>query len=256
MTDGLSRRGLLGVVGAGSIALAGCVGSPGSPDGPDSDPDRPEGCPTTRDLGVEWPDEIIRESVEAFVEAYENAYYREVVVEYEPESRVDAYGLEAGVTDGPREVDGGYELAVSGSGGVYRPTLHLGAVVAESPGGVEVVSIEAVEDDTLRDVLLEAAENGEAEHHVEPPGEAVDSYIESVASLSAEFEPLSSPGDSDTAYFAVEDTTVELTVQADRFHGDYWWKARYYVDEYVLWRAEGEDSDPKDGELLECREPE
>lgn len=254
MTDGLSRRGLLAGVGVGALALAGCVDSPGSSG---SDPDLPAECPTSQDLGVEWPDEITRESVDSFVEGYENVYYREVVLEYEPESRVDAYGLEAGVTGGPREVDGGYELAVSGSGGVYRPTLHLSAVVAEPPQGADVVPIEAVEDDTLRDVLLEAAENGEAEHHVEPPGEAVDRYIELVASLSADFEPLSSPGDSDSAYVAVDDTRVELAVQADQFHGDYWWSARYYVDEYVLWRAEGEDVDPReDGELLECREPE
>ena len=167
---------------------------------------------------------------------------------------VDEYGLEASVRNGPTAVDGGYEVALSGGGGVYEPGLHLQAEPADPPAGADVVPIGEVSDDTLRGVLETAAAGGKAKTRVRRPRERVDKLIECVASLSADAGPLEGPGDSTTAYFEVDDTTVELVVQADNFHGDYWWGARYYVDDKVVRRLENEEGDPRDGELLECRE--
>jgi hypothetical protein len=250
----VNRRALLVSSGATAAAFAGCTDAfPGS-----STRELPDACPRSQDLGIEWPRELDSETAASFLKSYEYFYYRDEVVEYEPESGVDSYGLSAQFSEDPTPVDGGYEATLSGSGGIYRPTLDVSARTTDLPDGADLVPIEEVNDETLREVLLEAAEEGEADRHVEPPGEEVDRYIELVASLSEDFGPLSSPGDSGTAYFDVDGTTVELTLYANQFHGDYWWEARYYVDENVLWRVEvtsEESPDPRaEGELLECRE--
>lgn len=263
----VSRRTLLAAAGAAATAgTAGCIGSPtgdgdGSPTPTETataipmDRELPENCPTSQHLGVAWPDEITDETVESFVEDYEHVYYRDVVVEYEPGSRLDEYRLSVSVSDGPVAVDGGYEVTLSGGGGVYTPTLRLLAATAEPPAGADVVPFADVEDNLLRAVLETAAEEGEDEAHVEDPGGRVDRFMDRVDSLSDDFEPLEDPGDSDTAYFDVDGTTVELTVQATNFHGDYGWSARYYVDEHVVWRNGGYSAGaPRDGDLLECRE--
>lgn len=239
MPIGWSRRRLLGSFGA--LVATGCLG-----------PDLPAGCPTTNDLGVPWPDNRTASTVATFVEAYEHVYHREVIVAYEPRSRLDTYELSGSVTD-TQKLGEGYEVAYTGSGAVYTPTLLLGARVADPPDGADVVTIDAIDDRTLTETLDEAAENGEATHHVDRPGPEVDRYIERFESLSSDFEPLSGPGDSDTLYVDNNGTTIELTVQADRFHGDYRWNARYYVNEHVVRRTTDETADPRDGDLLECR---
>ena len=264
----LSRRTLLAVTPTGTAGMAGCLdGAFGGTDGewsptddevPPTPTDRElsAGCPTSQDLDVEWPAALTEASVATFVETYEHAYYREVVVDYEPTTRVDEYGLEASVRDGPTAVDGGYEVTLSGNGGVYEPGLHLQAEPADPPAGVDVVPVGEVSDDTLRDVLETAAAEGEAETEtdVQQQRDRIDELIERVAALSDDVEPLDSPGDSATAYFDVDGSTVQLTLQADRFHGDYWWSARYYVDEHTIWRVDEEDGEPReDGVLLECR---
>jgi hypothetical protein len=247
----VSRRSLLAATAVGVAGTAGCLdGVVGSQDG---DRDLPEECPTTQDLDVGWPAELTGTSADGFVENYENAYYREVVVDYEPNTVIDEYGLSAGVTDGPVAVGDGYEVAVSGSGGVYRPPLHLAARRADSPSDADVVPIEEVTDEGLRDRLETAAAAGEAETTIEADRERVDHVIERVASLSADVEGPHSPGAADTGYFDVDGTTVELTLQAGNLHGDYWWSARYYVDEHVVRRIEDDEGDPRDGTLLECR---
>jgi hypothetical protein len=254
----LTRRALLAAAAAGAAGTAGCPD--GWTRGPDdqaadeTDRPLPDSCPTSQDLGVEWPAALTESSVETFVETYENAYYREVVVDYEPTTRIDEYGLKASVGDGPTAVDGGYEVALSGGGGVYEPGLHLQAEPADPPVGADVVPVGEVSDDTLRDFLETAAAEGEAETVVQQQRDRIDELIERVAALSDDVEPLDSPGDSATAYVDVDGSTVELTLQADRFHGDYWWSARYYVDEHTIWRVDAEDGEPReDGDLLECR---
>lgn len=245
----VSRRAVLAATGA--AAFGGCVDVPAARE-PGSD--LPEECPVTQDLGVEWPQEITAGSVASFLESYEYVYHRDVVVEYEPGSMVDDYRLSVHVSAGPTTVEDGYRATVYGGGAVYTPTLNVVATSAEAPPDADVVPRSAVEDDSLRNLLANAAADGRAEFHVDRPGEPVDRYIELVASLSADFEPLSDPGDSGTAYFEVDRTTVELTVSANRLHGDYGWRAPYYVDDHVVRRSNEWDGDPTDGELLECRD--
>lgn len=244
----MKRRVLLTIIGGGTLSLAGCTTGTDT-----ADSDLPEDCPTTHGLDVEWPEDLDASTVEAFVEEYERVYYREVVVEYEPESPLDSYELSGSVTDPPREVGEGWELAYSGSGGVYRPTLQVKATAADPPDGADPVPASEVDDEALTETLERAAETGEAEFHVDTPGEEVDRYVDLLASLSEDFERLSGPGDGDTLYVDVDGTTVELSAEATHLHGDYWWTARYYVDEQVVRRTTDENTDPRDGKLLECR---
>lgn len=269
----MRRRTLLTLLGAAATSIAGCStsGSDGTGDEPtpgtdtpgsdggtetpgaDESTPLPEECPTTQDIDVEWPTEIDPGSVESFVEAYERVYYREAVVEYEPRSRLDSYELGGSVNGPPVKSGDGWMVAYSGSGGVYRPTLSLSATALDPPSGVDPVPASEIEDATLTDLLGEAAETGEADHHVEPPGEKVDRYVDLLGSLSEEFDGLSGRGDSDSLHVDVDGTTVELSATATNFHGDYWWDAWYYVDEHVVRRTSDEEADPREGELLECR---
>ncbi|WP_435344900.1 hypothetical protein [Haloarchaeobius sp. HRN-SO-5] len=247
----MNRRTLLTTVAGGTLSLAGCT-TQIDPGGSDETTRPPENCPTTQGLDVEWPTELDASTVESFVESYEHAYYRDVVVEYEPESRLDSYELSGDATS-PTDVRDGWELSYSGSGGVYRPTLSLSARTATLPDGADVVPVSEVDDEVLTEVLDEAAETGTADHHVDQPGETVDRYVDLLASLSDDFEPLSDTGHGDSLYVDVDGTPVELTAEADSFHGDYWWTAWYYVDDQVVRRTTDEATDPQDGTLLECR---
>lgn len=250
----MQRRSVLTSVAASVGVLAGCTShGPGTGTTDDTERDRPPGCPATQELGVEWPTELDADSVAAFVEAYEAAYYREVVVDYEPESPVDEYELGGSVTGEPRSVGGGWVVESSGSGGIYRPTLYMRATTATAPDGADVVAVEEIDDETVRETVETAAAEGEAEAHVEPPGEPVARYLELFESLSPDFE-LAGPGQSDSLYVDVDGTTVELLVQTSNFHGDYWWSARYFVTDQVVRRASEEGVDARDGALLECRD--
>ncbi len=265
----MKRRTYLSLVGGTTVSIAGCVGdtrrgtgsettSPGSEPSDQTSPATtrpPNECPTTMDLGVTWPQELDRSAVESFVEEYEHVYYRDVVVEYKPESELDSYDLSGSVSEGPTSVGNGWELKYSGGGGVYRPTLFIEAMESDAPEDAHPVPLDEVEDDRLRAVIEEAAQTGEAELHIDKPGEEVDRYVDLLAALSPDFEHLSGRGDSDTLYIATDGSTVELTATASNFHGDYWWTAWYYVDERVVRRTADEDTDPQDGRLLECRDP-
>ena len=277
----MNRRTLLTLLGAGTVSLAGCTNrsepaetddetptetetpypSDGIPEGTDTtatgdgtaDPRAlPDDCPTTQDLDVEWPTDLDAKTVESFVEAYEHEYHREVVVAYEPETPLDEYGLSGSVSEGPRRADDGWVLTYSGSGGVYRPGLFLGAQTTDAPEGADVVSADEIDDERLTELFTEAVDTGEAEVHVDrQDAEAVNRYLDLFESLSDDFA-LSGPGDSDSLSVDVDGTVVELDVTADNFHGDYWWTATYYVDERVVRRTD-KDTDPRDGDLLECQ---
>ncbi|MEF8807619.1 hypothetical protein [Natronomonas sp.] len=249
----LDRRTLL--AGLGAVVIGGCTES-SLPDGlggndTETEPDLPEECPVTQDLDVEWPESFDAETAESFVEAYENVYYREVVVEYEPETRLDSYDL--GVhSEGVQSAGDGYEVKVSGNGGIYRPDLLFDAHREDDPADAERVAASEIGDEWLRNLLETAATEGEAAAQVRH-GPDVDRYIDLLDSHFESYDPHESRGDSRTLYFSVDGTPVEVDVTASTLHGDYWWSATYYVDEHVVYRAE-EERPPKDGELLECRE--
>lgn len=258
----MNRRQLLFLFATGALPGAGCLsGTETTGDEPNSPPEgtgedptaHPEACPTSQGLGVDRPEDLDAATVEAFVEAYEQSYYREIVVGYEPRSQLDSYELSGLVMDEPSPVGDGWVLKYSGNGGVYRPTLFLEATVSDPPDGADVVPISEVDDDPATETLEEAAQDGNASYHVDTPGPVVDRYLELFESRSDDFEGLSGPGDADTLCVSVENTTVELTVTADNFHGDYQWYAWYYVDERVVRRTTDPDTDPRKGELLECR---
>lgn len=248
----MHRRSLLALLGAGTLSLAGCTTSM-DPLGP-AKTDLPEDCPKSQNLDVEWPDDLNETTAKAFLLEYENAYYREVVVEYEPESKLEEYGLDVALVGDIDQTADGWTAEVSGGGGIYQPTLSLTASTADPPEGADVVPVSEFEDDRLVRLLEQAAESGEAEDFIDNPGPEVDRYVGILASASEDFEWLEGPGDSDSLYVDVDGTTVKLTAQATNFHGDYMWNAWYYVDEHVVRRSDDENTDPRNGNLLECRQ--
>ncbi|MBX0322000.1 hypothetical protein EGH21_03035 [Halomicroarcula sp. F13] len=241
----MRRRRLLTALGAAPLAVAGCLSS-----APSAGADLPEDCPTSQNLGVEWPEQLDASTVESFVERYEGTYYREVVVDYEPETRLDAYALHGSVTDPPTRRGDGWVVSYSGSGGVYRPTLLLEAETGEAPEGITPVPVASIDNAPLTETLREAAETGSAQLHVESPDEQ---YLDMLDATADHFDGPAGRGDTDTLYVDVDGTTVELSVKATNFHGDYWWSVRYYVDERVVRRAADEETAPRNGTLLECR---
>jgi hypothetical protein len=283
----MQRRTLLTAVGTGALALAGCAsdgddadgGAPRTTprtDGPDTDepgtdrpgtdrpgtdggttdddpPVLPESCPTSQDLDVDvaWPTDPDADAVSAFVEAYEAAYYREVVVDYDPETPLADYELYGGV-EGVREADDGWIVAYSGQGAVYQGSLYFEAEPAEAPEGADVVPAGEVEDDRLTALVEGAVENGTADDHVYETG-PLKRYLDALPALSDDVDELTERGQEETLYVDADGTVVAVTVTAGNFHGDYWWTARYYVTDRVVRRAEGEDADPREGKLLECR---
>lgn len=281
---GMHRRAFLTVLGSGSLALAGCLsetdpaGSDGTPEGTDQpgtdqpdDPDQPETdtpdtsdqqrdlpeeCPTSQDLGVEWPEELDAATVASFVENYEQVYYRDVVVEYDPDVEFSSYQLTGRLRGEPVAAGDGWIVEYSGGGAVYEPNMLMTGAPAELPEDADSVAIADIDDETIRSVAREAAQTGEAELYVRSEEDVVR-YNELLAGLSADFEPLESRGDSDSLYVTVDGSPVELSAAVTNFHGDYGWTAHYYVDEHVVRRMDGrteEDIDPRNGELLECRQ--
>lgn len=248
----LDRRTLL--AGLGAVAIGGCTES-NLPDGlggndTETEPDLPDDCPVSQGYDVEWPEDLDAETAEAFVEDYEAVHYRESVVEYEPETRLDSYDL--GVhSEGVQRTGDGYEVKASGSGGIYRPVLMFDAHREDDPADAERVAASEIEDERFRELLETAAAEGEADANVRH-GPDIDRYIDLFDSLFESYDPHTERGDSRTLYFTVDDTPVEVEARATTLHGDYWWEATYYVDEHVVYRSE-EGRQPKDGELLECR---
>ncbi len=281
----MHRRTLLALAGTGAIPLAGCTGDDPEEAGggttPTTDagdgttvpddgtatpgdgttttrPDRdtlPENCPVSQHLDVEWPTDLDAETVASFVESYEAAYYRDIVVGYEQESDFQEYSMSGRVTDPPERTGPGWTLHYSGSGAVYNPDILLMASTVESaPEDADVVPIGDVEDETLRSTLESAAETGESQQRVSVGGAEIDAYLQRLASLSADFDLPEDRGDSDTLYADVDGTVVELEATVSSLHGDYWWDAWYYVDDHVVRRTDDEETDPRNGTLVECRE--
>lgn len=248
----MQRRTL--IAGAAcTLPLAGCITDLGEENNSNETDEGPENCPTSQDIGVEWPDELDASSVESFVEDYEQVYYKELVVEYTPETSLDSYEANGKVTTGPSEVGDGWELKYRGGGAVYRPTLMMGATPEESPSDIDPVPLEEISKNALVDMLQKAADTGEAELAVETPREEIKEYLELFESLDQDVQ-LSERGDTARLYVDVDGTTVKLSVSASNFHGDYDWEAWYYVDDQVVRRTSDEKTDPREGELLECRE--
>jgi hypothetical protein len=100
----MQRRTLLSSIGAGTLSLAGCttqLDTVGSDSRTDRNTNFPEDCPISQGISVILPENLDASSVEAFVEEYESVYYREIVVNYSRESRLESYELSGSVTTPP-----------------------------------------------------------------------------------------------------------------------------------------------------------
>lgn len=243
----MRRRALLGTLATGALPLAGCVANPA---GGAATAPLPDACPTTQDLGVEWPSDLDRSTVEAFIEAYEEAYYMQAVFEFDPASRFSRVGSAITRVKDLTEAGRGWRARFSGTLGVNRAFTRLAATRSEPPDEGDVVPADEIEDERLTGLLEEAAETGEAEEELD--AERTDAYVDRFESLAKGFE-ISPPEYHDTLYIDVDGTVVELAVSVDTYHADRMWEAWYYVDERVVWRSSEAGTDPRDADLLECR---
>lgn len=254
----MRRRSYLLAVAAGPLWLAGCMSGqdPAGTDGRSGETPTgtstplPEACPTSQDLGIEWPRDLTPSTVATFIAEYERTYYRQVVFEFEPESRFSRVGSAISRAENVSESDDGWRVQIAGRLGIEEAFTWLRAATADPPDDVQVIPRTEVQDDRLTALLDEAVQTGEAERRlsVEDTDPAIDRFEE----LSEGFE-ISSPEYSDTLYFDLDGTVVELTASVDTLHVDREWHAWYYVDEQVVRRSGEPDVDPRAGRLLECR---
>lgn len=256
----MRRRSLLTTMGAGSLSLAGCAAvteMTGTDDLADDSStseteNLPENCPTSQNLGVEWPEQLDESTVVSFVEEYELEYYQQEVIDtlIEPQSRLFAYEGWIGRVETVTETVGGWQAQFEGIVNVLRGDLVLEATTSDPPRDAELIPIGEIDQEQLTEVLNEAADTGQAEQMIGPS--QTDEYLDLFGRLSDEFE-LTHVGDSETLHFSIDGTIVELVVTWFAPNRDHFWNAWYYVDEQVIWRSARKDINPKDGELLECR---
>ena len=221
---------------------------------PDGSEDLPEECPISQDVGVEWPSDLDDSTVATFVERYEEAYYRQQVIDtlFDPESRLFGYsGWISRIEAVTAVEDGGWRVHFSGIVNVQRGDLVFEATATAPPDGANVIPSEDVDDELLTEVLETAAETGEEARRISPS--QADRYLDRFEQFSGEFE-IAHVGDRDSLHFRVGGATVELVVSSAPPNRDHFWESWYYVDEHVVWRSGNPDIDPRDGELLECRD--
>lgn len=254
----MRRRSLLVTLVGGLLSLAGCPSDQdqsqtenpvGGSRNTNTEP-LPSECPTSQNLGVAWPRELNASAVATFIEAYEPTFYRELVFEFEPESRFSRVGSTVSRVENVTESGHGWRIRYSGILGIEEAFTRLKATTADRPEDADVIAIEAVDGEQLAELLEEAADTGAAERRLGP--EDTDAYIDRLENLSEDFE-ISSADYHDTLYFDVDGTIVELSVSVDTLHVDREWNAWYYLDPRLVWRSGNPDVAPRDGNLLECR---
>lgn len=238
-----TRRAVLASVGA--VATAGCSAAYLGGARPAITAD----CPTTQDLDVEWPRNLNPQRVTGFVESYEQAYYRDTVLSYEPETRLDA--LELNGRTGTAAVTGGYRVKFAGRAEISRPDLEIAVSLAFPPDGADVVSADSIDDGTIRATLDRAITqcNGEGSFTVTRSADgaaAIDRYIAMVSALSEDVAPDSTWTETVALFIDYRGSPIKLTLSTLENRVDDAWTVRYYVNENVVVR---------DGNLLECREP-
>lgn len=244
------RRTILAAL-AGT-AVAGCL--QGDSDDENAGTGVPDACPKSHDLDVEWPDEMDNLAAASFVSDYEEAYFREEKYGGEPPSRLYFLDVSTRVQGAAEPVDDGFRMEVRVAGGIYNQDLVLDPERSEAPEDADVAPLEDIEDGPLCDALERAAAGEDVLTSVED-GDEIDRTLEILESLFPAFEPPVELKGPDTVYVDADGTTVELTVRSDGHHGDNEWYAWYYVDETVVYRTGREDKSPRDGLLLECRDP-
>ncbi|WP_152420128.1 hypothetical protein [Halorubrum distributum] len=265
-----TRRAVLATLT--SVGLAGCTTSGDSE--PPSEDELPDQCPTSLDLGVEWPRDIYTRSVGGFLSRYEavaefvTAYEEAYQVEKYAQSRFKSGDFSTRLDQDPEKVADGFHVTVSYSGSVYTEmTLDLEAFEVDSdgipkdgsididestvPDDSEYISIDEIEDQRLQEVLKSAADSGYEEY--------ITSSTDHYRQLIENFPPNASlnNGSLPRAYFDVNGTPVLLVIYP---HGgsvaDYPWRpVQYYVTEYVIRRTSEENESPRDGTVVECRLP-
>lgn len=266
---GRTRRATLAALSG--VALAGCSGFTNA--GPPNKNDLPDQCPTSLELDVQWPRDLDPGPVRGFVSGYQAVdgfaldYERAYLTQNDTGSWYDP-GDSTQIDQEATKLSDGFHVTVRSSGssenqrmlafhvdsdGIPWQGTGVDVVKRVPPDGPKYISIDQIEDRTLRDVLQSAADSSHGDHS------GSVSQIEEYADLIETFSPSVEINDmyQTGAYFDVDGTHVLLVIEADPGSvSHYEITAQYYVTERIVRRTEEHDESAKNGELLECRPPE
>ena len=268
-----TRRAVL--VTLTSVGLAGCTTSGDSE--PPSEDELPDQCPTSLDLGVEWPRDIYTRSVEGFVTRYEavgefvTAYEEAYQVERHADTQFHSPSIFVELDQTPDKVADGFHVTVTYGGSVsIEDYILLEAIEVDSdgipkydqriqidesavPDDPEYIPISEIEDQELQEVLKSAADSAYRKHRTSPTTR-YEELIENTSpntSLNNRYPP--------GIYFDVDGTPVLLIINVRGAAVKDFGKSdpvQYYVTEYVIRRTVDENKSPRNGTVVECRYPE
>lgn len=236
-----------------SLSTAGLVGCLGIPDGAEQSPsDLPEDCPVDTLDAHDTPEELDRESVEAFVESYEEAYIEETAIDHEQHERVEGPGSSVKEVEPGED---GYRVEVATGWATWDPDREVLVFEPVDDGDVADVDPVPFEHEAFDgiDVLQVAVETaagddestGDRDEYRLGDGHPDYGATETVIDLAA--------GRVEGAVIEHDDALVRVTRDtAPGVHGDGWKTAAYYVEAGAVYRTEDRDGDPRDGTLLEC----
>lgn len=264
-----TRRAVLATLT--SVSLAGCTTFGDSE--PPSEDEPPDQCPTSLDLGVEWPRNINPGLIRGFVTQYEAV--REFIITYEGEYLAEKSAekpydpnYDTRVDQSPTRVSDGLQMTVASRGSAANrrmfafPVDSDGIPKYDSKSDIiteplsdrsNYIPVSQVSDPELREFLRSApgdeyVSRTEYVSRIEEYADLIRSFPQNI-SLNDRYRP--------GAYFDVGGTPVLLAVEAQAgsvSHLEI--TAKYYITENIIRRTEKEDKSPQDGTLVECRLPE
>lgn len=219
---------------------------PSGEDGTETDENEfqslPDDCPVNTLERFDLPDDLDQATAEKFVRRYETAYINQHYIDREQYDRVDGPG---GSIEESTPVDDGYILQVTTGWATWRPDREVLEFerVTQPDADPVVVDDEALADtETLQELLSETIEDGS------------DAITENDRDFPSVYEHIETITDEvDGAVIEYRNETLEVTESAwPGAHGDHFKRAAYRIEPDILYRTEEIDSDPRDGEIVEC----
>lgn len=247
----MKRRRMLALAAGGSLGvIAGCLDSlpfiGESELKPDSWDDH---CPSTSNLDVDWPDELNRTSVRAFIDDHIHQILGQSHFDHS-----ELWGYTGSITDHASSSAGeGYEGEMEGWLASLMPSIEIVATKLEDSGDTALVDVSTIDSEEIRELIETAAETGTANlTSSDLDQRGPDEVMGIFESASNQFQMPTKFDESETLNVTVGDTVVKTEVwlrNPGLLDGPY--EAEYYIDEQGLVI----DSTIPDSELtiIECR---
>lgn len=237
----MKRRFILSSIALGAGAsLGGCIAFDTNSKEENDTITRPYECPVTQDFAVSLPDEVTNDAVRTFVRQYEEAYIANEetwMITYDPSTAV-------------REVNQADRGIIATVETVWAEVHHSGVRITAEPQETmpdteNLLDVESLpeEADPVATVARDAVDD-----------DAEATWVDETKDHKPIVAALEPTQDDDGKYHVtVEETAVRIRVSPE-IEGilDGVKFAWYYLDEAVVRRTDDSDTDPSDGDLLEC----